>query len=373
MKRSFLVMLLFYAAVTFAQSRKAIVNGYLEHIKEPVSCVYYSYPKDTGVVNDSAFVVNGRYTFSVTGEMPLLITVRSRSFKDHSLPRKNIETALFIQEGVNRLVALDSFTNISTPGLLANNEYRRLAALAEPVSKEMSRLYDEQRIAIRNKDTAAALELQEKINATITRYNKIHEDYARNHPASPIALYALKNSTGMHFDVQHVASIFERLSPSARNSQAGTDFKKELEATKAGSQGVAPVFTQTDIYGKALSLESLKGQYILLDFWASWCWPCRAQSPQLARIYNRFKNKRFTILSISLDKAAAKEQWLSAIKKDQMIWHNVSELNGFENNAAKLYNIHQIPQNVLIDPRGNILGRNREMGQLEKTLEALLH
>ncbi|MCF3109763.1 hypothetical protein LL912_13360 [Niabella sp. CC-SYL272] len=136
--------------------------------------------------------------------MPLLISIRSRPFKDRSLPRKSIETSIFIQPGVNRLISSDSFVNISTPGLLANNEYRKLTNLIKPVSSEISRFSDEQRIAMKNKDTVTALKLQEQINTATTCYNKIHEDYARNNPRSPIALYVLKNNTGMHFNTPAV-------------------------------------------------------------------------------------------------------------------------------------------------------------------------
>jgi len=372
MKNIFLPGLLFLCPAAFSQQQTAIIKGTLEHIKEAPAYIYYSYEQDAQQIRDSTRVSGRDYTFSVHAAMPLVLSIRVRSFKDRSLPRSSIETSLFIQEGINRLISADSFVNISTPGLPANNEYRRLTALTEPVSQEMTQLYDEQRIAIRNKDTTATLLLQEKINIAVARYNKLHEDYARNNPTSPIALYALANSTGMHFDADTIAAIFDRFGSAVKNSEAGIAFREKTRAVKAGSRGTAPVFTQPDIDGKELSLESLKGKYVLLDFWASWCWPCRAQSPQLLRIYNRFKEKQFTILSVSLDKAGARAQWINAVKQDQMTWYNVSELNGFDNSAAKLYNIHQIPQNILIDPQGKIAGRNWDPDKLEKKLEAVL-
>jgi thiol-disulfide isomerase/thioredoxin len=121
-----------------------------------------------------------------------------------------------------------------------------------------------------------------------------------------------------------------------------------------------------DTQGKPVSLASYKGRYVLLDFWASWCGPCRASFPELINTYNKYKDKKFQILGVSLDDK--KELWLKAIETDKLPWDQVSDLKGASSEVAKLYNVTQIPQNLLIDPNGVIVGRNLVGKSLEDKL-----
>jgi thiol-disulfide isomerase/thioredoxin len=121
-----------------------------------------------------------------------------------------------------------------------------------------------------------------------------------------------------------------------------------------GTQAVE--FTQNDTEGHPVSLSSFRGKYVLVDFWASWCAPCRRENPHVVEAYQQYKNKNFTILSVSLDRQ--KENWLKAIKDDNLTWTHVSDLQYWDNAVARLYMIEQIPQNILIDPNGKIIARN---------------
>lgn len=133
---------------------------------------------------------------------------------------------------------------------------------------------------------------------------------------------------------------------------------------------VAPDFRQADPQGKVIQLSSLRGQYVLLDFWASWCPPCRAENPVLVRAYQQYKNKKFTILSVSLDHDRA--AWLKAVEKDGLTWPQVSDLKGWDNAAAARYHLAAVPQNYLLDPSGHIVGQNLRGAALEQRLAQLL-
>jgi thiol-disulfide isomerase/thioredoxin len=122
-----------------------------------------------------------------------------------------------------------------------------------------------------------------------------------------------------------------------------------------------------DVNGKPVSLDSYKGKYVLIDFWASWCKPCREENPNLVKAYEKYKSKGFNVLGVSIDGASQKAAWIAAIQKDGLSWTQVSDLKGAANEAAVLYGVESIPQNFLVDPNGKIIARNlRGAGLNEK-------
>ena len=129
-------------------------------------------------------------------------------------------------------------------------------------------------------------------------------------------------------------------------------------------------FSQPDTSGVPVSLSSLRGNYVLVDFWASWCGPCRQENPNLVAAYNKYKSKKFTVLGVSLDKA--KESWIDAIKMDGLTWTHISDLQGWSNAVAQQFQIFSIPQNFLLDPNGKVIGKNLRGAALEKKLEKVL-
>ncbi|MEL7119736.1 MAG: TlpA disulfide reductase family protein, partial [Bacteroidota bacterium] len=130
--------------------------------------------------------------------------------------------------------------------------------------------------------------------------------------------------------------------------------------------GVAPDFSQNTPKGEAMKLSDLRGKVVLVDFWASWCGPCRRENPNVVRLYNQYKEQGFDILGVSLDRD--KSRWLGAIEKDGLTWNHVSDLKGWQNAVAKMYNVSSIPQTLLIDQEGRILAKNLRGPALEQKL-----
>ncbi len=147
------------------------------------------------------------------------------------------------------------------------------------------------------------------------------------------------------------------------------EIKKSL-AGLIGSQ--APDFSLPDVNGTPVKLSSFRGKYVLVDFWASWCRPCRQENPNVVKAWNKFKGKKFSIPGVSFDRPGQKDAWIKAIMQDNLTWKHVSDLLYWDSPIVPLYNINGIPYNVLIDPDGKIIGEKLFGEALEAKLAEVL-
>lgn len=170
-----------------------------------------------------------------------------------------------------------------------------------------------------------------------------------------------------------IANLFELRGATSLASLPAKRLQAWAEATVNLRIGAtAPDFAMADTLGKQVSLNEFRGKYVLLDFWASWCGPCRADNPNIVKAFNQYKDKGFTVLGVSLDKASDKDKWMDAIHKDNLQWTQLSDLASWNNAAAKLYHVNAIPSNFLLDPNGVIIAKNLRGDMLDKKLAEIL-
>jgi len=205
-----------------------------------------------------------------------------------------------------------------------------------------------------------------------TDRKKVYGEFVQLMPDSPVSIEAIQSFGGFTPDPKELNILFSGLNESVQNGPSGIAYKKVLTKLSQTSIGaVAPNFTQTDTTGKPVSLTDFRGKYVFLDFWASWCGPCRAEHPALVKTFNEFKNRNFTIVGVSLDQLKTKEAWLKAIDKDGLKWTQLSDLKGWANEASTLYNLQAIPRSFLIGPDGLIIAIDLKPDSLKAKLDQM--
>ncbi|WP_206609993.1 TlpA disulfide reductase family protein [Maribellus luteus] len=283
--------------------------------------------------------------------------------------------ALIFVENANMKVTgkADSINFIKIEGSATQDEYAALDEQLKAIQKEYMDLYQESVAAKQAGDTAKASELMAKVEeiyeGASERMNTIQEDFVKSHPASyvtPVILSQLQYGK----QPEELDSMINALDPKIQEVQMIVDMKAQIEKMKKVSIGqIAPDFTQNDPDGNPVKFSEIYSQneLTLLDFWASWCGPCRRENPNVVAVYNDFKDQGFTVFGVSLDRD--KDAWLKGIADDGLTWTHVSDLAYWNNAAAQEYAIRSIPSSLLVDKTGKIVEKNKREDELRAFVE----
>jgi peroxiredoxin len=362
---------------SFAQD-KFTIKGDVSKVTLPVTKVYLNYYADGKSTADSSDVVDGKYSFTGSVGDPLMATLRAKYKEDPNA--KTIRATsyvrdikqLFIENSRITIASSDSFSNTTIKGSAAHAEFVQWEALMKPenkISGDLNKLYSEY---YKNKNQQGMDSLDAAFDKLTEIKNAKNKQYLGEHPSSPIAMFVFSQFAGYDINADEVEPVFLALTEKLRNGPAGKEMAARIEvAKKTGIGRMAMDFTQNDTLGNPVSLSSFKGKYVLIDFWASWCGPCRQENPNVVKAFNNYKEKGFTVLGVSLDQPNAKDKWMKAIHDDNLTWTQVSDLKFWKNEVAVQYGIQAIPQNFLIDPQGKIIGKNLRGEALNKKLETL--
>lgn len=377
MKKVLLIILAGWPVFTFAQTTYTI-KGKVGNVNAP-SKIYLTYRDDARKsIVDSALIKDGAFTFNgtVNDVTPATLVLDYKGIGLANLDRKarQDELALYLADGTTTLTSADSLSKATITGSVINVDNAAYKAFTKPADDKMDKL-----MAEHDTTPAETRQTPEWDKAFDARYDAVENEqrqlasqFITAHPNSYVSLLAIYDAGGNYPEYTDVAPLYNSLSADIKNTIRGKKYAIRLEKLKLVAIGsLAPEFAQADTSGKVVSLSSFRGKYLLIDFWASWCGPCRAENPNVVKAFNKYKDKNFTILGVSLDRPGAKDKWLAAIKKDGLAWTQVSDLQWWNNAASTAYGIQAIPQNFLLDPTGKIIGKNLRGDDLEKKLEEL--
>ncbi len=374
MKQYLVVVLLLACFIASAQERKFVLKGSV-----PASTKKYNalLSWDNGGNGEEVKVVNGKFTINGTLSNPGIATLSLQEAdpkpgKQFSrLAYEQNTLSLFIDSGAITVTTKTLLWDAVVKGSPIVNDYNNYQQQIQSLSRLESKFGEVYDTYFKAKKEELAKDVFELYTGMADLYYKEQIQFVKMNPSSFVSLYLVQQAIGSNPDAAKGEPMFALLSPALQNGEKGKELSELIELgrkTMVGKQAID--FTQPDANGNPISLSSFKGKYVLVDFWASWCAPCRKESPNLVKAYEKYKNKNFEILGVSLDQS--KEKWLKAIKDDHYTWTQVGDIKGWENAAAREYGIQGIPFNVLLDPNGVIIARNLRGEALEKKLEEVL-
>lgn len=347
------------------------IQGTVTTLQKPAK-VYLNIRRCGDNTLDSADVKDGQFSFTGKLAEPTLANLYLKVQDPEAPERKGCDLlTVFLDKGNMVLTAEDSISHAVVKGSVANNDYLQLNGLLKDVNSQLDELEKQYRQAYMAEDEEGMKKMEPQFDELEARKKQILVDYLKNNSNSPIGLYILNKYADYDINLVEIEPMFNKLGKHLRNTPSGKEFAAGLEKAKRTAVGQPAMdFDQPDKDGKNVTLASYKGKYVLIGFWASWCGPCRAENPNVLKAYSRFREKGFDVVSISLDEK--KEKWLAAIQADNLAWTQLSDLKGWRNAVAEKYGIKAIPQNLLIDPNGNIIAKNLRGDALERKLEEVL-
>jgi peroxiredoxin len=359
----FFPVILFFSYAAMAQDSSYIINGNLEKIKS--GTIYLNIYKPGETFKDSTVIKKGNFQF--TGFLS------SPYFASLTMPGRHNDYFTFYIEPVTMQISgrADSLRLLTVKGSAINADDKLLKERMKTITQwedANSKIYEQ---AYKDKNTKVMDSLDNVDYEILAAKRKVTAAFVKDYPKSMRAAMAILENFSYYAEASDVEPLYNDLDSKIKNSPKGKEIKNMIDTyAKVAIGKPAPDITQFTPDSAQLSLSSLKGKYVLIDFWASWCGPCRRENPNVVKAFNQFKDKGFTIFGVSYD--TKKDRWIKAIADDHLDWNQVSDLQGWQNSTSNQYGIKAIPSNVLVDKNGVIVAKNVFGEKLTGKLKELL-
>ena len=349
----------FFPLFLFGQTNGFVISGKIAGLPEGFEARITSTQQDKQIIAKSIIKAGA---FTITGQVPepgLYWLEVGKEQAQHIY----VENSAIKVTGTKK-----DIKNIKVEGSKSHKDFEIFRTVFNPMVGELNAVAAQ---ANQVKDEKKREALMKDYDSISRRINMEVGKFIAAKKSSYVSPFLLFITAQLYDDPLLMEQRYLSLDSNIRQSQIGKGLADFVAYHKVGAVGSDALdFTQSDIKGNAVSLSSLKGKYVLIDFWASWCKPCRDENPNVVKAFDKFNTKNFTILGVSLDKE--KDPWIKAIEKDNLKWTQVSDLQYWNNSAAVMYHVQGIPQNFLVDPNGKIVGKNLRGVELESKLCELL-